>query len=496
MSSNFYLRADRLMLGVLAAMTLYAFGLAYWFNAWTLALLVGGGTLLALGLLYSMIGGTRLYRSLMGLAFMVMAALHIQQSHGMVEMHFSVFVLLAFLLYYRDWLPIVCAAVLIAAHHVGFFILQQQGVAVELMVEGSGWPVLLVHAAYVVAETLVLLVLAHSGALEAAAGEDLRRTSERLLGNGTTIDLAYRSPSRSNLAGRFNHFIGLLDRLVSRVVAASDELRGTSHSLSESTGQLSCAGENLVDISQRMGDAVEQLSQAVGCVSSGAEQAAEMAHDADADAGAGVSALAETQKCIRALADDMQLGSESILALAADTQQIGQVLDVIRAVAEQTNLLALNAAIEAARAGEAGRGFAVVADEVRQLAQRTQQATGEIQSMIAKLQAGAERSVAVMQRSQDEVTVCVEHTERTVVLLDRVHCSVEAIKSIGASTRSQLATADEVERLIALARTIATDTAQGAADVAEESQRLEQLAGNLGELCTNFRISSTATVQG
>jgi methyl-accepting chemotaxis protein len=492
MSPSFFQRADRLMLGVLSGMTLYAFGLAAWFGNWPLALSVGGGTLLALSLLYFMIGGSRLYRALMGAAFMVLAALHIQQSHGMVEMHFSVFVLLAFLLYYRDWLPIVCAAALIAVHHLGFFALQEQGEVIQLVAAGSGWPVVLLHAFYVVAETLVLLVLAQSGAREAAAGEDLQRTSEHLLRDENAIDLAYRSASGGTLAGRFNHFLGLLDRLVGRVVAASDELRETSHSLSESTAHLSCGGETLLGVSQRMDQAVGHLHQAVGCVSAGAEQAAATALTADADASAGVQAIAETQQCIQALALDMQASNAVIHALAANTRQIGHVLEVIHAVAEQTNLLALNAAIEAARAGEQGRGFAVVADEVRQLAQRTQRATGEIQSMIQALQGGAEHSVVAMQRSQELVQRCVEYTGNTVQLLDRVHCSIEAIKSIGVSTREQLTAAAEVERLIEQARGIAADTARGAAEVAEDSLRLERLAGNLSGLCAGFRISGPA----
>ncbi len=492
MSQSFYRRADRLMLGVLAGMTLYAFALASWFQSWAPALIIGGGTLLALGALYFLIGGTRGYRALMAAAFMVLSALHIQQSHGMVEMHFSIFVLLAFLLYYRDWLPIVCAAGLIAVHHLSFYWLQEQGDAIQLMVEGSGWPLVLLHAAYVVAETLVLLVLARSGALEAAAGEDLRTTSEHLLRDENAIDLAYRSPSTGTLAGRFNHFLDLLDRLVGRVVAASNELRDTSHSLSESTAGLRCSGERLLGVSRHMGQAVGQLSAAIVCVSSSAEQASATAQQADADATAGVQAIGETQQCIEALAQDMRDSNAVIHALAEDTRQIGHVLEVIQAVAEQTNLLALNAAIEAARAGEQGRGFAVVADEVRQLAQRTQQATGEIQGMIQALQSGAQRSVAAMQHSQQLVQRCVEYTGNTVALLDRVHCSIEAIKSLGVSTREQLTAAEDVERLIAQAREIAADTARGAADVAEESQRLENLATNLGGLCSGFRISAVA----
>ncbi|MWV11098.1 hypothetical protein F3I62_03225 [Pseudomonas sp. R-28-1W-6] len=241
-----------------------------------------------------------------------------------------------------------------------------------------------------------------------------------------------------------------------------------------------------------MDQAVGHLHQAVSCVSAGAEQAAATALTADADASAGVQAIAETQQCIQALALDMQASNAVIHALAANTRQIGHVLEVIHAVAEQTNLLALNAAIEAARAGEQGRGFAVVADEVRQLAQRTQRATGEIQSMIQALQGGAEHSVVAMQRSQELVQRCVEYTGNTVQLLDRVHCSIEAIKSIGVSTREQLTAAAEVERLIEQARGIAADTARGAAEVAEDSLRLERLAGNLSGLCAGFRISGPA----
>jgi methyl-accepting chemotaxis protein len=157
MSSSFYRQADRLMLAVLWAMTLYAFGLAFWHATWAAALVIGGGTALALSALYSLIGGSRAYRCLIGVAFMVLSALHIQQSHGMIEMHFSVFVLLAFLVYYRDWLPILLAAGAIAGHHLAFFLAQRNGDAIYLLQAGSGWPVVLIHAAYVVVETLILL---------------------------------------------------------------------------------------------------------------------------------------------------------------------------------------------------------------------------------------------------------------------------------------------------------------------------------------------------
>nr|WP_158592061.1 methyl-accepting chemotaxis protein [Pseudomonas cavernicola] len=494
MSTSFYRQADRLMLAVLWAMTLYAFGLAFWHSTWAAALTIGGGTALALSALYSLIGGSRAYRCLIGVAFMAIAALHIQQSHGMIEMHFSVFVLLAILVYYRDWLPILLAAGTIAVHHLLFFIAQQNGDTIHLVQAGAGWPVILIHASYVVVETLILLVLALHSAREAAVGEDLQRTSAHLLRDGEPVDLAYRSPSSERLAQRFNRFLDLLDRLVSRVVGAGDELRATSSHLSRSTAQLNQGAETLQSATAQMGRAIEEMTQAVGAVSNDAEQAALTARQADADAAAGTAAIAATQVGIQELAREMDGSSEVVRALAEESQQIGRVLEVIRAVAEQTNLLALNAAIEAARAGEHGRGFAVVADEVRQLARRTQEATGEIQNMIGRLQQGAANAVAAMAQSHEGVARCVGHTERTVTLLDNVHRSIEAIQAISVSTRQQLAATSEVARLIDSVRAIAGETARDAAEVAEDSQRLEQLAEHLTSLCGEFRVSSAPPV--
>ena len=211
----------------------------------------------------------------------------------------------------------------------------------------------------------------------------------------------------------------------------------------------------------------------------------------DASASKGREVIRDTVEVLHRLASAMENATQSIQALVEQGKAVETIVAAISGIADQTNLLALNAAIEAARAGEQGRGFAVVADEVRQLAQRTQQATGEIQGMISRLQQGSANAVSAMAESHAGVTRCVGHTERTVALLDNVHRSIEAIQTIGVSTREQLAATTEVARLIEQVRQVAGDTARDAGEVAGDSQRLASLAEHLNGLCGQFRISQS-----
>ena len=182
-----YRKADRIMLMVLWLMFLYSLGLALWHGTWGQALLVGGGTAAVMTVLQQLIAGRRLLRCAIGAAFMVMSALHINQAGGMLEMHFGIFVLLAFLVYYRDWLPIVVAAAVIAAHHLGFYALQTQRFSVTVVAQGS-WPIIFLHAFYVVLESAILIYLALQTHAEAVEGAALMQTAEQLTENDDAID--------------------------------------------------------------------------------------------------------------------------------------------------------------------------------------------------------------------------------------------------------------------------------------------------------------------
>lgn len=273
-----YCKADRIMLSLIWLSFLTAVGLAFWYDTFGQAIVVGGGTALVLSALYHSRAGSRLTRCCFAVGLMVMAALHINQARGMIEVHFGIFVLLAVLTFYRDWLPILIAALVIAVHHVSFHALHNAGFPVYVMHHGGGWGVVLVHALYVVVETVILMYLAWHTQAEAVESQDML---DKMLATASQLTTGHSGESRNRLhvplVQRFESFLQQITGLVDGVVRDTRGLGKLGNDLAQASTTLeSGARQQLAEIAQ-VTDAMQLMGEGMRQISSHVAQAVEQA---------------------------------------------------------------------------------------------------------------------------------------------------------------------------------------------------------------------------
>ncbi|WLG57355.1 methyl-accepting chemotaxis protein [Pseudomonas extremorientalis] len=295
-------------------------------------------------------------------------------------------------------------------------------------------------------------------------------------------------------------------RLLAAMAKMQDKLRDTLQRIAGSATQLASAAEELnavTDESARgltqQNNEIEQAATAVNEMTSAVEEVArnavstsEASRNATTSAGDGRDLVQETVGAIERMSADVQATATLIGDLANESRDIGKVLDVIRGLADQTNLLALNAAIEAARAGEAGRGFAVVADEVRALAHRTQQSTSEIERMIGSIQAGTEHAVDSMRNSTERAESTLNIAKGAGMSLDTINTAIVEINErnlvIASAAEEQAQVAREVDRNLVNIRDLSVQSATGASQTSAASSELSRLAVDLNGMVGRFRL--------
>ncbi|MCD5974875.1 methyl-accepting chemotaxis protein [Pseudomonas sp. CDFA 550] len=295
-------------------------------------------------------------------------------------------------------------------------------------------------------------------------------------------------------------------RLLAAMQKMQEKLRDTLTRISGSATQLASAAEELNAVTdesarglaeqnneiEQAATAVNQMTSAVEEVARNAVSTSEASKNATASAGDGRDLVQETVNAIERMSGDVQSTATLIGNLAEESRDIGKVLDVIRGLADQTNLLALNAAIEAARAGEAGRGFAVVADEVRALAHRTQQSTSEIERMIGSIQGGTEQAVSSMRNSTERAESTLSIAKGAGLALDTINTAVVEINErnlvIASAAEEQAQVAREVDRNLVNIRDLSAQSSEGATQTSAASSELTRLAVDLNGMVSRFSL--------
>jgi len=289
-----------------------------------------------------------------------------------------------------------------------------------------------------------------------------------------------------------NTFIAKLQKVITEINRLTEQLSNTATATATATHQAQANVAKQQTQTDQVATAVSKMSATVHEVARNAAEAETAAKQADSESVQGAQVVTNTITAINELATEVERASEVIHALETGSADIGKVVDVIKDIAEQTNLLALNAAIEAARAGEQGRGFAVVADEVRTLASRTQSSTEEIQQMIESLQAEATQAVRVMSESQKKAQKGVDHAAQAGQSLGAITISVSTITKMNAQIASaaeeQSAVSEEINQSIAGISHVADESAKGAHETAQSSEDLATMANQLQGLVRQFKI--------
>ena len=338
-----------------------------------------------------------------------------------------------------------------------------------------------------------LMIVFFPGLITNPLRELLQRIRDIADGEG---DLTRRVVVHSNdelgqLSKAFNAFLEQLQGLIRDVAESTLQVASAAEQMSAiAEGQEKLVNEQYMAVDQ-VSTAATEMSAAIHEVADNAHSTADAAREADRQGHSASDVVSATMNDLRRLAADVEEAAGVINNLEQDTDKIGGVLSVIEGIAEQTNLLALNAAIEAARAGEQGRGFAVVADEVRALAARTQDSTRDIQQMIQKLQSGTGQAVAVMQRGAQLAAQSVEKAGTTESSLNETSASVMRINDmaaqIAAACEEQSQTTEDIARNISGIRDLSNQSAQSSQESRDASNVLARLAANLQQQVGRFK---------
>ena len=496
--------ADKiLLLSVIIFSLSVAFVTSFQYGYFTLG--ISGGLLISIVCIiaYKTMPGSTMCRVIMATALTGLLAITVQQSNGLGEGHFLFFVGFTLLIRYRDILPLLVFVGTVVVHHILFTYCQSIGLElwgqpINMFSWGdqTGWGLLAPFVYHVFFAILALIVSTYYiyegnkqfvesnlviGAVEKAAEGDL----------SCQID---NSGNNSLLVEQVNHFLKRLHDTFSQINHVSNTLatQATDASNSAQT-RTSQANEQQYEVGQ-VATAVTQMAAATQEIANNAEQTATASNQTVQTSEEGGKIANTCQLSITDLAQQVSSASEIISELDRNSQQISGIVQTISSIAEQTNLLALNAAIEAARAGEQGRGFAVVADEVRVLSQRTHTSTQEITSMISMLQSSTQSAVKTMGGCHDLASTSVSDAEKATQsfanITDAIRNISDMATQIATAAEEQTAVTEEINRNTNSINEVSALFLIEAEKGLDEASELQEQSNRMGTLVSHFKSAN------
>lgn len=444
---------------------------------------------------YFLLRGQRSYSALAGMLLMTYSAIMIQTQLGRIEMHFHIFGALAFLLIYRDWLPIVAAAGFIAVHHLLFTALQLNETMVGSMPVmiynyGCSWGIAFLHAAFVVMETVVLVFIALRMARQRSVNYALVERIQQLeVQKDFSKAISIHSSDATVIS--FNQLQSSILALVTLLKSSVENLKQTSDRLTAKSKNTNLNLDKQMAQVEQAAQSTAEMKSTIESVAENANQAATAASEAAQQVSTSGELMEQSISAIEVTNETLEEASKTIDSLRESVEKIGSVVNTINDISEKTNLLALNAAIEAARAGEQGRGFAVVADEVRSLSVSTQEATREIQSMVDRLTDGTGRVINIMSTGQEKSLKTAESIRQLEQSLIQLKSLIDGLSDmnlqIATATEEQSVAADQinanVKSISEQNRTVVGDSY----DIEKQASELERLAHDVDVLIRDYK---------